>query len=160
DGTGYEIAVVDLQKRTIRTVTNLPGSSFFPSWTRDGRLSFRYDGSDYRGFLIADDVLAAPERPWSAPITLPDPVGLGGVFPETPQPAHQLNVVTVWATWSAHSPDALLDLQRTEKTLQDGGLDVGAFTATDPGSRRVDIDRLVTRYRIGLPEIRLAPDRL
>jgi hypothetical protein len=53
---GYDILVVDLQERTVRNVTSaLAGSSYFPSWTRDGRLSFRYDGSDYRGFMFARD---------------------------------------------------------------------------------------------------------
>ena len=160
DLTGYEIAVVDVQRRTIRTVTNLPGSSLFPSWTRDGRLSFRYDGSDFRGFMMADAVLAAPERPWAAPITLPARIEWRDVFPETPPPPHRLNVVTVWATWSAHSPDALMDLQQANRALATSGADVGVFTATDPGSWRVDVDRLITRYRIGLPTIPLAPDRL
>jgi hypothetical protein len=160
DLSGYEIAVVDLQRRTIRTVTSLPGSSLFPSWTRDGRLSFRYDGNDFRGFMMADAVLAAPERPWGAPIALPARIGWRDVFPETPPPAHHVNVVTVWATWSAHSPDALLDLQQAERALAVSGADVGVFTATDLGSRRADIDRLIARYRIGLPAIRLAPDRL
>jgi Tol biopolymer transport system component len=45
-GRGYEIQVVDLESRTVRTITRLSGSSFFPSWTRDGRLSFRYDGNE------------------------------------------------------------------------------------------------------------------
>src|SRR6185503_6079256 len=43
DLSGYEIAVVDVERRTIRTVTEFAGSSYFPSWTQDGRLSFRYD---------------------------------------------------------------------------------------------------------------------
>jgi hypothetical protein len=160
DLSGYEIAVVDLQRRTIRTVTNLPGSSLFPSWTRDERISFRYDGDDFRGFMMADAVLTAPERPWTAPVTLPASIGWRDVFPETAPPPHRLNVVTVWATWSAHSPDALMDLQQMKQTRSATGTDLGVFTATDPGSRRADIEGLLARYRIGLPEIRLAPNRL
>ena len=38
DLKGYEIVVVDTQDRTVRYVTELPGSSLFPSWTKDGRL--------------------------------------------------------------------------------------------------------------------------
>ena len=56
---GYEIVVVDIQKHTLRTVTSLAGSSYFPSWTKDGRLSFRYDGEDYRGFMMIENVLGA-----------------------------------------------------------------------------------------------------
>src|SRR5262249_13265301 len=46
DGKGYDIAVVDAQQHTVRTLS-LQGSSYFPSWTKDGRISFRYDGPDY-----------------------------------------------------------------------------------------------------------------
>jgi hypothetical protein len=46
DLRGYDLHVVDLERRTDRVVTNLSGSSLFPSWTRDGRLCFRYDGDD------------------------------------------------------------------------------------------------------------------
>src|ERR1043165_5538720 len=110
--------------------------------------------------MMADGVLTLPERPWTAPITLPARIGWRDVFPETPPPPHRLNLVTVWATWSAHSPDALLDLQQAELTLAKNGTDVGVFTATDPGSRRADIDQLIARYRIGLPALPLAPNRL
>ena len=44
-----DVIVVDLKKHTMRNVTaSLPGSSLVPSWTKDGRLCFRYDGADYR----------------------------------------------------------------------------------------------------------------
>ena len=49
-----DVVVVDVKKRTVRNVTaSLAGSSLFPSWTKDGRLCFRYDGDDYRGFIMA-----------------------------------------------------------------------------------------------------------
>jgi hypothetical protein len=161
DATGYEIQVVDLQRHTVRSVTSFPGSSFFPSWTRDGRLSFRYDGDDYRGFMIADNVLSAPERPLpSTDQHVPARRAWVDMFPETTLPAHHLNLVTVWGTWSAHSPDALQDLQRARQYFSERSIDVGVMTATDPGSRRTDIDDLLRRYRISLPEIPLAPRRL
>jgi hypothetical protein len=159
DLSGYQIAVIDLIRKTIRAVTDLPGSSLFPSWTADGRLSFRYDSDDYRGFVMADRVLDAPERPWPAPVVTPEALAWRDVFPETPLPPHPVNVVTVWASWSAHSSDALLDLQRADRSLRTDGADVGVFTATDPGSRRADLDRLIERYGISLPEIALAHDR-
>lgn len=160
DLSGYEIAVIDLQRRTIRTITGFAGSSLFPSWTADGRLCFRYDGDDYRGFMMADRVLSAPERPWPAPPGLPAAVAWSDVFPATPQPPHRINLVTIWATWSAHSPDALLDLQRAEQSLRKDGADIGVLTATDPGSRRADVIALRARYGITLPQIPLAPNRL
>jgi len=161
DASGYEIQVVDLQRRTVRSVTNFPGSSFFPSWTKDGRLCFRYDGEDYRGFMMADDVLSAPERPLpSSDEHIPARRVWADVFPETALPPHHLNLVTVWSTWSAHSPDALQDLQRARRYFEEHALDVGVMTATDPGSRRADVADLVRRYEIVLPEIPLAPRRL
>src|SRR4029450_6626572 len=66
DKKSYEIQIVDTQKRTVRTLTGLNGSALFPSWTSDGRMNFRYDGDDYRGFITATNVLSLPERPLSA----------------------------------------------------------------------------------------------
>jgi hypothetical protein len=161
DARGYEIQVIDVERRTVRTVTDLPGSSFFPSWTRDGRLSFRYDGDDYRGFLMAHDVLTAPERPLpSSDRRVPEQRRWADVFPETPPPSNALALVTIWGAWSAHSPDALVDLQRAREHFAGHGLDVRVLTATDPGSRRADLDRLRARHHIDLPEIPLAPERL
>jgi hypothetical protein len=160
-GTGYEIEVIDLEHRTIRTITDLPGSSFFPSWTEDGRLAFRYDGDEYRGFMMASDVLSAPERPLGqASRRVPDRIGWTDVFPETPTPSRRLAVVTVWGTWSAHSPEALIDLQRASRELAKEGTDVTVLTATDYGSRSSDVRRIRTRYRITLREIPLAASRL
>jgi hypothetical protein len=63
--------------------------------------------------------------------------------------------VLIWSTWSAHSPDALTDLQRVAAARDD----VGVFTALETGSLRPDVDRLLSRHRIALPEIPLAPAR-
>src|SRR6266851_2617649 len=116
DAAGYEIEVIDLQRRTLRKVTKFAGSSFFPSWTQDGRLAFRYDGDDYRGFMMAEHVLDAAERPLGQTDQhLPARIAWSDVFPETPVPSKSLALVTVWATWSAHSPDALIDLQRASR---------------------------------------------
>lgn len=60
---GYEIKVVDLAARTVRTIAGLPGSSFYPSWTIDARLSFRYDAADFRGFVIASNFMSEPAEP-------------------------------------------------------------------------------------------------
>lgn len=161
DARGYEIQIVDLQRRTVRTLTELPGSSFFPSWTRDGRLCFRYDGDDYRGFLMAENVLSGAERPLpSTDQHVPARRVWADVFPETALPAHRFNLVTVWSAWSAHSPDALRDLQEARQYFERQAIDVGVMTATDPGSRRADIDGLLQRYAIALPEIPLAARRL
>ena len=160
-GRGYDIQVVDLEKRTIRTVTNMTGSSYFPSWTKDGRLSFRYDGPEYRGFMMATNVLSAPARPLPArPQRLPARRAWSDIFPETPAPANALTLVTIWSTWSAHSPDALTDLQAARAYFASRSVDVGVLTATEPGSLEPDIARLLDRHAIRLPRIPLAPERL
>src|SRR5688572_5190671 len=160
-GPGYDINVVDLEKRTVRIVTNMPGSSYFPSWTKDGRLNFRYDGPEYRGFMMAKNVLTAPAEPLpSSPRHLPANRDWDDIFPETTAPAQGLSLVMIWSTWSAHSPDALLDLERARKHFAEQSVDVGVLTATEPGSLEPDVQRLLTRHGIDLPRIPLAPGRL
>jgi hypothetical protein len=160
-GNGYEIRVVDLQEKTVRTVTNFSGSSLFPSWTKDGRLMFMYDGADFRGFMLASDVLSAPARPLpSTPSRVPSRRTWSDVFPETPLPAHNTNVVMVWSTWSAHSPQALTELARARAHFAERGIDVGVMTTTDPGTRPADAVAMQARYGVKLPGIPLAPERL
>lgn len=160
NGTGYEIQVVDTKERTVRTVTNFPGSSYFPSWTDDFRLSFRYDGDEYRGFMMASDVLSAKARRLPAkPQQVPVRREWTDLFPETPAPAG-ISLVMLWSTWSAHSPDALLDLQRARASFARQSLDVGVMTATDPGSLEPDIARLLANHAITLPRIPFAAQRL
>jgi hypothetical protein len=132
----------------------------FPNWTRDGRLCFRYDGDDYRGFVMANDVLSVPARALPAvPRHVPARRAWADVFPETALPAHRLNLVLVWSAWSAHSPDALTSLQSARAEFERDSLDVGVMTAMDPGSEPDDIQRLVERYHIDLPRIPLARAR-
>jgi hypothetical protein len=160
-GVGYDIYVVDLKKRTVRTITRLAGSSFYPSWTRDGRLCFRYDGEDYRGFIMAKDVLSAPARALSTVQTpIPDDLQWSDVFPETPEPTSVLNIVMVWGTWSAHSPVALRELQLAHDDFAERKVGVGTMSATDPASRQEDISRLIAENGISLRRIPLSPERL
>ncbi len=159
DFSGYEIRVVDLARRTVRTVTSLRGSSLFPSWTRDGRLCFRYDGPDYRGFIMASGVTAAPAE--ALPVS-----GLrrgarpawADVFAQ-PRPARAgLDLVLVWSTWSAHSPAALADLRRAKWELDRRGVPVGVWTALDLSSQRDDADRMRREAGVSLPELTLQRD--
>ena len=160
-GKGYDIQVVDLQQRTVRTITNFPGSSTFPSWTRDGRLSFRYDGDEYRGFVLASDVLSAPARPLPRVAQhLPERRTWSDMFPETPPPTPPLSLVMVWAPWSAHSPTALADLQRARDHFRRASLDVAVLTATDPASVPEDVTRMRAQHGIELPEVPLAVARV
>jgi hypothetical protein len=158
---GYEIRVIDLKEKTVRTVTRFTGSSLFPSWTKDGRLMFMYDGDDYRGFMLATDVLSVPaQRLPAATQRSRASTAWSDVFPETPQPAHRANVVLVWSTWSAHSPQALTELERARDYFAERGADVGVMTTTDPGTRAADAVAMQARYGVDLPGIPLAPERL
>ena len=74
----------------MRKLGDLPGSSLFPSWTKDGRLCFRYDGDDYRGFMIASNVLSLAEQPLPpAGPRVPASLKWSRSFPSTPLPAHE-----------------------------------------------------------------------
>jgi hypothetical protein len=158
---GFEIRIVDLKDRTVRSLPRLRGSSFYPSWTRDDRLCFRYDGDDYRGFVMATNVFAAsPERLPAAP-ALPPAVArtFAQIFPETPLPTDGIAVVLVWAPWNAHSGDALRDMQTLEDYVRKGAFDVRVLIATAPASRRLDVDRVLQQNHITLASIPLAPER-
>jgi hypothetical protein len=157
--TSYDVVVVDTVKRTIRTVTSgLAGSSLFPSWTQDGRLNFRYDGADYRGFMTVSDVLSTAEQPLPAAAAGPaTPVTWASLFPAAPAPAHDTNLVLVWSSWSAHSSDALTELQRARDEFAAAGLDVGVVTTPEISSQRADLDRLLRQHAITLPELAATP---
>ena len=56
-------ANVDGSGRRVLVPMN-PDGAGDPSWTRDGRLSFRYDSPDYRGFMMASGLSMAMNSPW------------------------------------------------------------------------------------------------
>src|SRR5262249_54342416 len=143
---------------TVRTVTSLPGSSLFPSWLSDGRLLFNYDGDDYRGFMIASDFMGAPTRPLPTGHKVPSRVAWNDVFPETRAPQQNLNLVMVWSTWSAHSPEALRRLQQARDYFTSHANDVGVMTAIEPATRHDDAATMLKRYAIALPQIPLDPN--
>lgn len=161
-GDSYDVVVVDAQAKTVRNVTaSLKGSSYFPNWTKDGRLSFRYDGGDYRGFMFASNVLSTPARALSS-------VGTGlstkrswvDIFPETPQPKPALSMVLIWSSWSAHSPIALVQLKRAVQQWHTNGVEVAVMTATDPASQSADVDRIAILNGDKLPRIPLTGPHL
>jgi hypothetical protein len=156
-----DVVVVDLKRHTVRNITaSLPGSSLFPSWTEDGRLCFRYDSEDYRGFLVATDVLSVHESPLAAPAETNLPVARTwtDIFPSSPAPSHALTVVMIWGTWSAHTPTALADLQRVRDDFARDGRDVTIATALEPGTWRSDANRILTAVSVHLPEFSLRPE--
>ena len=156
-GTGYEIRIVDMEKRTVRTLEGLPGSALFPSWTKDGQLCFRYDGPDYRGFLIASNVLDAEAKALPSVIeSLPDNRTWEDIFPDTPALHSGLQMVMIWAPWSAHSLDAFSNLQAARNAFASRGTPIDIMAAADPGSRESDITDQLTDFRVTVPRISLS----
>ena len=158
----YDIDVVDLEKRTVRNVTaSLSGSSLFPNFTKDGRLSFRYDSPEYRGFMFASDVLNVPASPLPTKgAALPADRSWRDIFPGTPRQPTAYTMVLVWSSWSAHSPMALADMQRTREFVRAARLDVNILAAAEPGSQDADVRLLLSRNRIDLPAIPMTPEGL
>ena len=156
EGAGYEIRIVDLQDHTVRTLPGLEGSALFPSWTQDGRLCFRYDGPDYRGFMIAANVLAAPAKSLPAiPEALPDRRAWNDIFPET-HAAPGMRLVMIWAPWSAHSLEAFTNLQQARESFAKHSVKIDIMAAADPGSRETDITRQLSDFRVTVPRIPLS----
>jgi hypothetical protein len=153
EGTGYEIRIVDLRQRTVRTLSGLAGSALFPSWTKDGRLCFRYDGPDFRGFMMASNVLAAPATALPAsPEPLPERRTWQDIFPETPAP-HGLRLVMIWAPWSAHSLEAFRNLQQARDYFRERGVSVEFVAAADPSSPERDVQSQIADFQVTLPHI-------
>jgi hypothetical protein len=156
EGTGYEIRIVDLEKRTVRTLPGLEGSALFPSWTEDGRLCFRYDGPDYRGFIIATNVLDVPVASLPVvPEALPERRAWNDIFPET-HTSPGMRLVMIWAPWSAHSFEAFGSLQQAREYFATHGVKIDVMAAADPGSRESDITRQLFDFRVTVPRIPLS----
>jgi hypothetical protein len=154
----YDILVVDLEKKTVRNVTtSLSGSSLFPNFTRDGRLSFRYDSPEFRGFMFASNFLSLPASP--LPTGGGAPLGADRVwrdiFPDTDHPGSAYTMVLIWSSWSAHSPIALTDMQRARDYFRDNRVDLTVLTTTEPASQAEDVSLLLSRNHISLPSIPL-----
>ena len=153
-GDGYEIKIVDIEKRTVRTLPGLNGSALFPSWTQDGRLCFRYDGPDYRGFMMAKGVLDVAAEPLPpAPQPLPADRTWSDIFPETPAPQGQFAIVMIWAPWSAHSREAFGELEQARTYLADRIPGLTVLAAADPGSAEADVTRQIADFHVTVPRI-------
>jgi len=156
-GVGYEIRIVDLERRTVRTLPGLEGSALFPSWTKDGRLCFRYDGPDFRGFMMASDALEVPAEP------LPDhaePLAehrrWEEIFPETPAGRQGTRLVLIWAPWSAHSLEAFANLERAREYFATRNRAIDIAAAADPGSPESDVSRQLADFHVTIPRIPLS----
>ena len=156
-GDGYEIKIVDIEQRTVRTLPGLNGSALFPSWTQDGRLCFRYDGPDYRGFMMAKGVLDVMAEPLpAAPQALPAERTWSDIFPETPAPQSHFSLVMIWAPWSAHSREAFDELERAREYLAERIPGLTVLAAADPGSRNADVIRQLAEFHVTVPSVTLS----
>jgi hypothetical protein len=161
EGVGYDIKIVDLEKRTVRTLPGLKGSALFPSWTRDGRLCFRYDGPDYRGFMMASDVLDVPADPLpNVAEPLPSRPEWNDIFPGAARSPHRVQMVMIWAPWSAHTRDAFGNLEQARDYFKGQGADLDVAAAADPGSREGDIAHELEAYRVTIPRLPLTAQGL
>ena len=155
-GDGYDIKIVDVQQRTVRTLPGLSGSALFPSWTEDGRLCFRYDGADYRGFMMASGVLDVQAEPLpSAPQSLPAQRTWNDILPDTPAPHGQLSLVMIWAPWSAHSREAFGELEQARDYLAARIPGFSVMAAADPSSAEADIVQQLTDFHVTIPRVRI-----
>jgi len=160
-GSGYEIRIVDLERRTVRVLPGLDGSALFPSWTQDGRLCFRYDGADFRGFMMANGVLDLRADPLPGVAeALPDHRRWHDIFPETPADPRGTRLVMIWAPWSAHSLEAFTNLQQAREYFDTHGIKVDVMEAADPGSPEGDIASQLSDFHVTVPRIPLSQQGL
>ncbi len=156
-GDGYEIKIVDVEQHTVRTLPGLSGSALFPSWTKDGRLCFRYDGPDYRGFMMGKGVLDVAAEPLpAAPQSLPAERTWREIFPDTPVPAGGIALVMIWAPWSVHSREAFGELERARDYLSTRIPGLTVMAAADPGSAEADITRQLDEFHVTVPRVALS----
>jgi thiol-disulfide isomerase/thioredoxin len=151
----YQISVVDLQTKEVIQATNLPGSCYYPSWTKDGRLVFRYDSPEYRGFMMASNVLSNPRKP--LPTAYPDDATTPGVLADllgrTPAPKQKVVMVNFWAGWCVHCRGELPVLNQLRQELRRDQLDAEILGACDPTSFTTDREFILKRSNLDLPQI-------
>jgi hypothetical protein len=158
--TGYEIKIVDVQQKTVRTLPGLDGSALFPSWTKDGRLCFRYDGDDFRGFMMASGVLDIAAQPLPVVTSpIPNPRSWRDIFPDTPDDGG-LRLVLIWAPWSAHSQLAFGAIDQARTYFARRLPRVSFVNAADPASSSADVTQQLKEFGVTIPRIPLTQGRM
>lgn len=125
---GYQIGVYDLASGRYASVPLRGGSNYFPNWTDDGALVFRRDGQDFKGFVrVVGDF--APSTP---PVrsTRIDPVDDVAHTPISR--GAQCVVVLLWASWGAHSDDALSAFVEAESRVPSCTFRMSIDPTSDP----------------------------
>jgi hypothetical protein len=155
-GDGYEIRIVDLRDSTVRVLDGLAGSSLFPSWTRDGRLCFRYEGQDFRGFMLAQGVLALPSLALPRVTKAPEFVtSLSELVDGQISLGAEYSVLLIWAPWNSHSPEALQSFDDVSRRLSNQSLAFGV--AADPVSSRYGLAWFLLHHEISTRILTLRP---
>ena len=155
----FQISVIDLEEETLIPVTNLEGSSFYPSWSKDGSLYFHYDSEEFRGFVAATGFLDNPSTQLTdrndALDGTPD---LGDLLDPAPSPSTPVVVLNMWATWCGHCRDELPILQELQDSY--GREQIAVLLAADWNSRPEDISRVLSVNDIELSQVRLMPSSM
>ncbi len=158
---GYEVKVVDLVARTVRAAADLPGSGFYPSWTADGRLCFRYDAGDFRGFVVVSNFLTQPSEPLPADVRVTASnasVRWGDLFMNGDVQVEDWGLVLVWAPWCTHCGEAFRELREAVETWRAAGWSVSLFAAAEPNSRPEDVETMTRLDGIVAPALQMKHD--
>ena len=140
---GYDIGILDRLTFAFRRLA-LSGSTYFPSWTDDNALIFRYQGPEYQGFMRADGVLDAPIENALAANHLQD---RGYVYQQWKSvlPAAHTVIVLLWSSWSAHTADALREF--SSGAFNCPTPDCRRVAAFDPSSPAKDVERVLSGFK-------------
>ena len=147
---GYDIGIFDRVTFEFRRLA-LDGSSYFPSWTDDNALIFRYQGPEYRGFMRADGVLSSPTERALAPSHLQD---RGNVYVQWKSvlPEADTVIVLLWSSWSAHTTDALREF--SNGAFNCPARDCRRVAAFDPSSPSKDVAKVLSGVNLPFPTVK------
>ena len=131
------INVVDLWLGRVYKLDHIPGSSTFPSWTRDGHLVFENSDGEFHGFLMTAGLPKDPREwrplPEDATARSEAAVTWARMFPTAKAPAETFSLVLAWSNRSAHIFEALAGMREAQALLDDSGMRLGYSSTREPG---------------------------
>ena len=124
--------------------------------TADGRLCFRYDAPDFRGFVIVSNFMALPAEPLPAPVQAGvGRVGWSDLFVDSEARTEEWRLVLVWAPWCTHCGEAFRELQAAAEAWRAASGRVSLFAAAEPNSRPGDVPTMTRLEGIVAPALRM-----